>query len=295
MNITNFYYKKILFFIFIYLFLRGLAYGHFEPPKTLKEKEKMEEERKFIFNNKINSLSVWKFKIDDGIVKQENKILFYTIEYDRNGNVSIITVYNEDGSIKYKDIYLYDEFMNVISLTEYTEDKVSAKSEFKYDEYGRIKEQINYAIDGEFDSKFNYSIDYRNNTIIFNKYKQFDSIEYQIIYKYDSNPDYGNNIEIIKQKPNGKLIMRVENVFEDNNLRKEKRIFDETNKLLYYFTYKYFASGDKFSEIQKKTEEGNTISKTLYNLNINGLIENVITYDSNDKMDSYLEYSYQFY
>lgn len=283
---------KISCFIFILFFSFAHSFAHFEPPKTLKEREKYNSDRKFILENRIESITVWKFKIIDGVIDSNQKFKYYEECYNKDGNLFLVVVFNEDGSEKYRDIYTYDDFMNVISITGYSNGEMIEKSEFKYDSLGRVVEQINYNKSNELDSRFVYKIENENKRVLFNKYNSKDIIEYQIIYIYDGDPDYGNNIEIIKQQPDGKLIMRVENTFGSDNLRIQKRIYNENNQLSYYFAYKYFNNTDKFSEIEKISAENKILSKTYYTLNSSGLIKLVVNYNQDNKIDSYFEYYY---
>lgn len=288
----------ILKFLFLTLFslsLTNFANAHFEPPKTLREKRKMEQERKLILDNRIRMLTIWNFKVVDGIPDGKGKNKYYTIYYDNNGNISEMVVYNDNGSIKYKDVYIYDEFFNVIELTKYSEEKMIEKSNFYYDSSGRVTEQINYSADGKIDSRFIYIFDIKNNQIVFLKYKPLNIIEYQILYKYDADPDDANNIEIIKQDSDGKLIMRVENKFNRKNERIEKKIFDENNQLMYYFSYEYFDKINIYSTIEKKSPNDEILSKTEYRINSMNQIEFVATYNHENIIISFLQYTYDLY
>lgn len=286
---------KIACFIFILFFLLFNSFAHFEPPKTIKERQKYERDRKFVIENRIESITVWKFKIIDGTIDSNRKFKYYEEYYNKDGNLLLIIVFNEDSSEKFRDIYTYDDFMNVVSITEYDNDEMTERSEFRYDSLGRVIEQINFIKDYKLDSKFVYKIEKENKRILFNKYKPDDSIEYQILYIYDSDPDYGNNIEIIKQQSDGKLIMRVENIFGPEDLRVQKRIYNENNELTYYFAYKYFNNSDRFSKIEKISAENRILSRTCYNLNSMGLIESIINYNQENEIDNFLVYTYNFF
>lgn len=282
-------------FIFILFFLYVYSFAHFEPPKTIKEREKYERDRKFIIENRIESITVWKFKIIDGIIDTNQSFKFYEEHYNKNGNLFLVIVFNEDSSEKFRDIYTYDDFMNVVSLTEYANDEMIERSEFRYDSLGRVIEQINFIKDYKLDSRFVYKIEKENKRILFNKCKPDDSIEYQILYIYDSDPDYGNTIEIIKQQSDRKLIMRVENIFGPVNLRIQKRIYNGNNELTYYYAYKYFNNSDRFSEIEKISAENRILSRTCYNLNSMGLIESIIYYNQENEIDNFLMYTNNFF
>ena len=269
-------------------------YAHEEPAKTIKEKEKKEQDRKEILENKIASFTVWKHKIlnnqHDTVLKEK----FLILSYDMKGNISKMQVFNSNDTLDYKVVFKYDQSNNMITETDYNPDEIIVENiEYKYDEFGRILEQFNYEEDGKLDSKFTYVTDNNSKTLTLNKYKPIDSIEYQIIYKYEGSIDKGNNVEIIKQKPNGELIMRVENVFDENNHRLQKKIFDENNQLMYYFEYTYFENGDKLSTITKYSPDNQIESKTIYTLNEIGFTDTVKIVDESGNILSFSSYEYK--
>lgn len=218
---------------------------------------------------------------------------FLVVEYDPNGNISEMQIYKSNDILDYKVVFGYDENNNMITDTDYNPDGTIAENiEYKYDEMGRVVNQLNYEGEGEVDSKFTFETDNNSNTLILNKYKPLETIEYQIIYKYDGNVDRGNNVEIIKQKLGGELIMRVENVYDENNFRLQKKIFNEQNQLMYYFEYNYFRDSDKFSTISKFSPDKQLLSKTIYSRHDSGLIVNIQTIDAEGNILSFSSYSY---
>ncbi len=269
-------------------------YAHEEPAKTIKEKEKKEQDRKEILENKIASFTVWKHKILNNEHDTAEKEKFLILTYDMKGNISEMQVYKSNDTLDYKVVFEYDQNNNMITDTDYNPDESIAENiEYKYDEFGRVLEQFNYEENGKLDSKFNYVTDNNSKTVTLNKYKPIDSIEYQIIYKYEGSTDKGNNVEIIKQKPNGVLIMRAENVFDENNQRLQKKIFDENNQLMYYFEYTYFENGDKFSTITKYSPDNQVKSKTIYTLNEIGFTDTVEIVDESGNVLSFSSYEYK--
>ena len=285
--------KPVLVFALIMIHSMGL-FAHEEPAKTIKEKEKKEHDRMEILRNNIVSFTVWNHKFpeinQDSVLKEK----FLTLSYDARGNISEMQVYKSNDTLDYKVVFEYDQNNNMISDTDYNPDgTIAEKIEYAYDEFGRVLEQFNYEAEDKLDSKFTYLTDSSSKTLTLNKYKPIDSIEYQIIYKYDGSVDKGNNTEIVKQKPNGELIMRVENVFDENNHRLQKIIFDEHNQLMFYFEYTYFDGGDKFSTIAKYSKEKQLLSKTIYTLNDFGFIKAVKTIDEKGNVLSFSSYEYE--
>ena len=269
-------------------------FAHEEPAKTIKEKEKKEKDRKEILDNKIASFTVWKHKIVNNEYDTVLKEKFMILSYEKKGNISEIQVYKSNDTLDYKVVFGYDQNNNMITDTDYNPDEtIAEKIVYKYDEFGRVLKQFNYEEDGKLDSKFTYVANNNSKTVTLNKFKPIDSIEYQIIYKYEGSIDKGNNVEIIKQKPNGELIMRVENVFDENNHRLQKKIFDENNQLMYYFEYTYFEKGDKFSTIAKYSPDNQVKSRTIYTLNEIGFTDTVKIVNESGNVLSFSSYEYK--
>lgn len=280
--------------VITFIFFNLKITAHEEPPKTIREREKKEQERIEVLKNKVISYIVWKHKIKNNEPDLLSKEKFLIVLYDQKGNISEMQVYKHYDTLDSKVFYEYDENNNMIRIVEYDSDgKIVERIEYRYDDFGRVLEQVNYEKENKIDSKFTYLIDNNNNAIILNKYKPLDSIEYQIIYKYQKNIDSGNNIEIIKQKPNGKLIMRVENVFDENNRRIQKKVFDEGNNLVYYFDYTYIGKEDKISTITKYSPEKKVLSKTYYTFNDFGFIATSKSVDESGNVVYFYSYDYK--
>lgn len=285
--------RLVLIITGIFIYSSGLI-AHEEPSKTIREKDKKERDRKDIRDNKIISYTVWKHKVKDKTPDLNDKEMFLKVVYDTEGNIAEMNVYKKNDSLDYKIVFGYDGNNNMISDTDYNPDgTIAEKIEYKYDAYGRVVEQYNYEGNNKFDSKFTYETSSNSNSLVLNKFKPIDSIEYQIVYRYDNSIDKGNNVEIVKQKKNGILIMRVENEFDVNDLRLKKKIFDENNKLMFYFGYTYFGDTEKFSEITKYSPEGQIISKTIYELNKAGFTSSVKTIDVSGNLISFSSYDYE--
>jgi len=238
---------------------------------------------------------VFKVIISDGLTINDSLSKFYTVFYDENGNMAKMIFYKTGDSIDYQAVFAYDEHNNMITDTDIDPfGDTLAHSTFIYDKKGRVKMQTNYSEDGELDSKFNFQLKKDENLILFTKALPDESTDYLLIYKYSGNPDKSNNIEIIKQSNEDQLIMRVENIFNQENLRIQKKIFDENNQLLYYFEYSYIAGTSDFQSIEKKSPIGKTISKTIYSYNDKNLVSEVKTYDETENLVAAIKYEYKF-
>ena len=287
--------KKLILLTLILVSSPTVSSAHEEPAKTLSEKKAKEKDRKEILSKRISSYTVMKHSIANGSITTHQERYLVT-EYDKNGNIYSMSVYKSGDSLDYKIIFTYDQNNNMITDTDYDPlGKISENIKFTYDDAGRVKEQYNYTKDNEFDSRFTYEIDNKNLTLLFTKFKPQDKIEYHIIYKYLKSVDQGNNVEIIKQDPGGKLIMRVENVFDDKDSRTHKKIFDENNRLMYYFEYSYDKKTKKFGTILRKSPDDRVLSSTIYTYNSNGLTESVKTLNESGQITSFLTYKYNKY
>jgi len=287
--------KYILITLLLTFVVSAIALTHEEPPKTLKEKKEKEEKAALYRGKNVASYTVWKHEAVDFKPDLEHKEKFLTTVLDRHGNIAEMLVYKNTDTLEYRVGFTFDEQGNMTDDTDFNPDGfINENINYKYDSLGRVTEQMNYGENNAFDSKFIYEIDKETNTLTFTKFKPADTIEYLIIYNYDGLVDQGNNTEIIKQKPTGELIMRVENCFDESNLRMQKRIFDENNKLMYYFEYKYFEGTNRFSEIIKKSPEDQVLTKTVYNLNEQVLVHEVTTWDAEGNLTFFSGYTYEF-
>jgi len=287
--------KRFILLSLILATVSTVSSAHEEPAKTLSERKAKEKDRNEILSKRISSYTVMKHSIVNGSISTHQETYLVT-EYDEKGNIYSMSVYKSGDSLDYKIIFTYDQNNNMITDTDFDPlGKISENIKISYDNAGRVKEQYNYAKDNEFDSKFTYEIDNKNLTLLFTKFKPQDKIEYHIIYKYFKSVDWGNNLEIIKQDPSGKLIMRVENIFDDKDSRTHKKIYDENNKLMYYFEYSYDKKTKKFGTILKKSSDDRVLSSTIYTYNSDGLTESVKTLDESGQLTSFLTYKYNKY
>lgn len=285
--------KKIILFIIVIISGYSGVYAHDEPVKTSKEKKEKEDKRISILDKNILSYTVWKHKIFNNKPNSNLKRQFLTVLYDKKGNDSEMLVFQNTDTLNYRKVFEYDKDNNMIKMTQYNSNRALDKSiKYIYDSKGLAKEQINYLGNNKIESKFTYTIDNTNNIILFNKYKPLDSIEYQILYKYEGNVDNGKNVEIIKQLTDETVILRVENIYNNKNKRTQKRIINTNNELMYYFEYYYFEDIDKYSSIVKKSPENKILSKTIYTLNDMGFIKNVKVIDESENILSYSSYEY---
>lgn len=287
--------KFLPIYLFSMLFLLPFyGYSHEEPAKTSKEKAEKEAKRKQIEASKIAVATSWKYEVKEGIVNKESSTKYLETLYSQNGTINAMKLYKANGKIDMSVFYTYDEFFNM--KTEMDRDSMGnlqENIEFFYDKNHCITKQINYM--GEtWDSDFNYKRNENNNTITLIKTIDKELVDYEIMYRFDSKIDLGNTIEIIKQKEDDTQQMRVENVFDSENHRTHKKIFDAENDLMYYFTYTYEPNGD-FKTISRFTSDNQLHNKLVYQYDANQQLKSITTYNTENQIISYLEYTYQNY
>ena len=287
--------SRIAVLIFLLLIYVSKPYSHEEPAKTLKEKAEKERARTEMLNKKVASYTVWKYKITGNSPDVDSKEKYYTAFFDPSGNISEMIEYGSSGEVKGKTVFGYDDQNNMITDTDYGPDgMVNDKIIYQYDGWGRVTEQINYTGGGAVDSKFTYTIDSAAKRLLFCKYKPLDSVEYRIVYTYESDVDRGNNILAEKQDPSGRLVLRIENEFNSQNLRTKKKIYDENSLLSYYFEYAYENGNENFSSIKKMSPQDALLTVTEYGMNETRLISTAKTTDNNGNILSYFSYEYTF-
>jgi hypothetical protein len=286
---------KYLFLFLAILFVMNTLSAHEEPAKTLAEKHEKEKQRIKMMNAKIKSIEVLQYKIEEGKQLEVSPSHYYTESFDEQGHLTSMVVFKNADSIDYVVSFKYDEQHNMLIDEDSDPDGNKIESiEYVYDEEGRVKRQINYKEDRSIDSRFSYSMDPMSQELVLKKYLSNDSIEYQIVYRYNGDPDQAQNTEIIKETYDGRFLMRVENEYNDNNQRIIKRVFDENEVLLYYFEYQYAEDEKPYTAIIKHAADGEIITKTDYIRSVSGFISKVKITDAAGKLISSLIFDYQY-
>lgn len=153
------------------------VFAHEEPAKTKKEND-----RKEILENKISSFTVWKHEITNNKHDSINKEKLMKVSYNLKGNISEMQIYKSSNILDYKAVFGYDKDNNMLTDTDYNTDvSIAENIKYKYDNTGRVVEQINYEGESEFDSMILYEVDNNTKTLTLNKYKPIDNIEYKLI------------------------------------------------------------------------------------------------------------------
>ncbi|MBU0486926.1 MAG: hypothetical protein KKA07_15205 [Bacteroidetes bacterium] len=279
----------------LFVFLSTMAFSHEEPAKTIKDKQEKEKNRLFILQHKIKSSTIIKYEVSDGKVNQDRKEKFYTVEYDQNGNISKMYVYKTGDTLDYKIGFSYDSQNNMLADTDFSpDDSIIEQIEYKYGDDNCVVSQENFSVNRQLDSRFFYTKDQTKNELTITKIKPSDSIEYILIYSYSGAIETGNNTGIIKQSTDGKLIMRVENIFNPQGQRTEKLIFDENNKLMYSFRYEH-DSNDNMILIEKVSSENKILTKTAYRYNTDQTESGIETTNDSGTIISSLKFEYTYF
>jgi hypothetical protein len=286
--------KNAFYYLFLAFVLMSLvANAHEEPAKTLKEKKEKSANRSKIVSAGIKSSLLYKYELKEGNVVSESEFLLLKSNYDKNGNICEMILFKSTDSIDVKVVLTYDENNNLITDTDFDADNnILEGIRYSFNQDGLVINQKNLGENGVADSEFEYWRDEKRYTLTMKKILLSGEVEYLLIYQYSESIDEGNNIGITKQTADGKLIMRVENVFDDNGQRLYKKIYDENDKLMYYFSYKYFDNGE-FKEISKFGADEVLMTKTVYTLNSDGLQNAISSYNADGKLVSYSEYRYE--
>lgn len=287
--------KKIIIALFVSLVFPPLVKAHEEPAKTLKEKKDKEEKRLKIKSQNLRSQTIWKYEVKEGIADTRSKQKFLVTEYSKEGNIAAMILYKSGDSLEAKTMFTYDDDNNMITDTDYNPDGSMVDSiVYQYDDRGRVISESNYNPDGSLNSEFIW-VRKNPNEIIMTDISLNDSITNWYIYTYSGHPDSSDVIEIEQKDKYGDPVMYVENVFSHTGLRTHKKIRDARGDLMYYFEYAYMERTKLTAFIEKKSPEGQRLSKTVYSYGIYELVTSFESFDGDDKLMSSGEYTYTSY
>ena len=283
--------KYILFCLIMTLNIAVIA--HEEPSKTLREKKDKEHKKQQIVNSKIKETTVWKCVFEkDAKTKIKNKA--FVMGYDKQGNLSFIEAYRND-SLQERDEYTYSSSGVMLSETDLSKGiKIIEKNLFSFDNEGHLisgsSKNENDTITGYFN--INHSNDKK--CIEFINYKAGDSLDYKLVYKYPGNFDKYDYTEAIKYDNKDKLIIRVTKDYNSDGLPIQKVIFDQNDKLSYFFIYEYDKAGNNI-KITKNLADGTIEWEDHYLYDRNGNCTELKSYDKNKTMKAHLLYEFELY
>jgi len=282
---------KYFFFIplLILCFINSVQ-AHEEPPKTKKEKADAQAKQEKMIRNGISRVTIWKHNVENGVVS-DVKQKYAELNYNENGLNTSILVYSND-SLKNKIVNVYDFDGNRILDFDYEEGKPAGNAIFQYSKEGLIQDIINIDSAGNVVSEDKYFCNPKELAITLSSFCAPNKLNYSYTYIYDTGVFSGNCIEIIHRDSAENQVMRVVNVYDKNNIRQEKMIFNADNKQEYKFTYTYTASGD-FSVITKIGADEKTIETNTYSYDNKGNLISVVSKDKNGIVTDVLTYTYE--
>ena len=287
--------KQIILVAIVLLWFPAVFYAHEEPSKTIAEKKQKEKDRKSIQSHKTKTATIWNCKISEDGTKTDVKTKNVISSYDKHGNLSEVKVFQND-SLDIRLVFQRDDSNNMTAETGYdSNNKITENIIYKYDDQGRIIEQFNYDNEKDFVSKFIYSVNYKDNTVLFTKFKPDSTIDYYLTYQYNGNPDSSENSGIVKLSPDKDTIMLVKNSFDEKKRRIKKEIYDEQMKLSYYFQYEYVENTEDISEIKQISAEDSLMATIKYIYDTEGMISEIQSYNEDNILISSQGFTYEQY
>ena len=240
------------------------------------------------------------YKDSKAILTQNFEIIYGQVKaygYDENGNISVQEhykndeliywgIYNDDGSVKKKTVYEYDEYGNktleIVTAEDGTESKI--EKQYRYDANGKIMSLVSKGVDENYRHEFKY--DERGNEIIVEYYDQFGCLTSKIESGFDEND---------------RLILRVKYDGDGNITYKDEREYDKNGRMRSGMLFV-----DKSTRYERYDENGNEIfcaeygkdgelielRETEYCYDEGGRVISGITYDENRKITTKEEHEY---
>jgi hypothetical protein len=221
-----------------------------------------------VVQNDIKAITQWNHKFKDGKPKKDGYKNAYK-EFDKKGNV-IKEIYYRRGDINQKLSYKYDNNQNKTEYVNYSarKDEVSFKQTIDYNDKGlKVLEKRFNGTD-----HFNINYKYNNNdelTEIIKKkrIKSGASVDFVLNEKRVFSRD-GNVTTIKVLDPDGKLISKIINKYnEDGNLI-EFNEYEPNGERLKQISYKFNDKNQKIEEI--KHQKGNFIYKKNFHYDNRG-------------------------
>ena len=169
-------------------------------------------------------LETFETKLIAGKIKKGDKLAksnfgFEELEFNINGNLNKINIYNSEGKLIQQNIYKYSNNQNLIEHLVYTEEGLFDKTEYYYDDKGiEIGHRSflfgNILVDHSI-HKYNSNGSYEK-TLCYDNNGILDYINYETIN------ENGGVVEFMRCKPDGTITERFESVFDELNREKER-------------------------------------------------------------------------
>lgn len=264
--------------------------AHEEPPKTLQEKQKIENTRLKYRKAAIRKVLCYKYNYIKG-EKQLPKLRTFESTYDTNGCITELSVFRND-TLTSKTLNYYNADFQMVTGIDFGDGRTySGVDRYEYSDAGFIQLITELSATYKTLGRIEYLYNPAKLNIQLIRYDSTDMIEYSVEYNYANDIQAGLCKSIIKKDRKGVMQMRVENIYNPDGSRKEKRIYKADNKLDYYFQYTYLPSGD-VSEISKINADGTLVNRDKYIYNEQGFVTSIASFDSKNEILSMLEYTY---
>jgi hypothetical protein len=156
-----------------------------------------------------------------------------------------------------------------------------------------IREVYNTADDLIEKEYYNYNNkNYRSAYYKYNDKGKVSSIE---TYFYD---DMGRLTETDGLEPEGKLVSRITYKYDENNNLIDKIWYNARNEINAHYKYGYDNNYNLIEEIKFRggfSEGGEKENRIAYKYNENGIVTEVLRFDTNDKKEKLTKYMYEYY
>lgn len=285
--------KRIIAIIIIfscYLYYISSASAHEEPPKTLQEKQKTESTRIKYRDAQIRQVLGFKTTFIDGEA-QLPELRASSMTYDTNGCLSEWTSYRND-TLTGKGMNYYNPAFQWVTTLDFEKGTAFVGVDrYEYGDNGLIQQISEYSTNSRLLATEVYAYNSKDRTILITRADSANKTEYTVEYRYAVDIQLGTCTEIIQSDSEGKLKLRVENLYGSDGKRITKRIFNNENQVDYYFEYAYTSLGE-FSEITKHAADGTVLTKDIYEYNEKGFPTSITTVNGLNKKQSVISYKY---
>jgi len=191
--------------------------------------------------------------------------------------------------------YGYSETSDMISDTDFLPDgKMNEKNEYEYDNQGRVTGGKSYDAENKVTGSFVFSHSDDHKKIEFQKYTPSDSLDYKLIYTYETNFDLQDYSTAEKTDPAGNLQMKVIKQFYPDGKVSKKAIFNEKSELTVFFKYFYDEKGNT-TRIEKYKADGSLEWTDRLSYDDKGICTGLESYDDQNKLTTIIKYTSEKY
>lgn len=276
--------KKFLLTLLSFAFL--IAHAHIEPPKTKKEKQ--DAAVKYARNKAAGIAESKVFSVQsDG-----SEIIMMHSHFDSEGREKSLMLYDKMGKLTSIVAQTYDMHGNLVLDADRSPDgMLQEMNVLQYDRDGLIWNIISYDSTWAISGSLGYELMPETNEVYVTKTNEKHALQYTITYRYENGLDEGEYTGIVQTDADGKMMMHVENIFDDNGQRSEKRIYNPDETLNFTYHYRYNGKGD-FEEIRKTGADGKLQRTDSYTYNDKGLVQSLKVKDADGKTIAHQRFEY---